>query len=511
MGKRRQLRRGIMEMGRVREMLRLKEAGHTQREIHRLVGVARSTIQEYLWAAAQHELTYERAKALKDDELQALFCKRTPGRSRREVSEPDYSRIHSEYLSRKGVTLVLLWQEWVAASGGGYSYSTFSRRYREWARTRSVTLRHEYRGGEKLFTDYAGETLSYFDDAGVEHRVEVFVAVLAASNRIFAEATSNQKEESWIASHTRALSFYGGVPEAVVPDNLKSAVTKADRYEPLLSKAYEEWAAHYGTTILPARVRKPRDKGKVEKAVQDVERWVLAPLRHVRFLSIGEINAAIAKLLTELNSRPMQSYDGASRDELFTRIDKAALRPLPNTPYVYAHWKIARVSLDYHIQLEQHYYSVPYRFVRAEVSVRVTEHIVEIFHNNERIAAHARSAAKFRYSTLPEHMPPEHKAVRSWTAESFSEWAASIGPETKALTSAFLAAGRHQEQGFRSILGLKRLAEKFSEAALEEAVKVANARRIVSQRFVRILLESRAAPKDAPLVHPNVRGGEYFH
>jgi transposase len=510
MVKQRWLKGGVMSMERVREILRLKEAGYAQREIHRFIGVARSTIQEYLRTAAQHGLSYEKARALKDDELQALLCKKTPGRSRREVLEPDYSQIHAEYLSRKGVTLELLWQEWVSSTGGGYSYSTFNRRYREWAHTRSVTLRHEYRGGEKLFTDYAGERLSYWDEAGVEQPVEIFVAVLAASNRIFSEATKSQKEQCWIGSQSRALAFYGGVPEAIVPDNLKSAVTKADRYEPLLAKSYEEWAAHYGTTIIPARVRKPRDKGKVEKAVQDVERWILAPLRHNRFGNIDEINKAIAERLAELNSRPMPSYDGASRDELFERIDKAALQPLPDKPFIYAHWKIARVSLDYHIQLDHHYYSVPYRFARQEVAARVTEKVVEIFHNNERIASHQRSHTKFDFSTTFEHMPPEHKAVRSWTAESFSQWAKSVGPETSALTNAFFATGRHPEQGFRSILGLKRLAEKFGAQALEEATKLANARSIVSQRFVRQLLENRTA-SHTPLVHTNVRGSGYYH
>ena len=511
MGRRRALQGGVVLMDRVREILRLKEAGYAQREIHRATGVARSTIQEYLRTAGQHGLTHEQAQGLQDDALKTLLQKKTPGRSRTQIKEPDYARVHREYLSRKGVTLELLWQEWVAAAGGGYSYSTFNRRYREWAAAQSVTLRHEYRGGEKLFVDYAGERLSYWDEANVERSVEIFVAVLAASNRIFAEATSTQKEGSWIASHRRALEFFGGVPEAIVPDNLKSAVTEANRYEPRLSKAYEEWAAHYGTAIIPARVRKPRDKGKVEKAVQDVERWVLAPLRNIRFRSIAEINSAIAERLLAFNARPMKSYAGASRDELFERIDKPALQPLPSQPYTYAQWKVARVSLDYHLQLEFHYYSVPYWFVRKEVTVRVTEKLVEIFHNNERIAAHARSFVKFRYSTVHEHMPPEHQAVRSWTAESFTQWAAGIGQETAQLTAAFLATGRHREQGFRSILGLKRLAQKFGAAALEEAARTANSRRIVSQRFVRLLLEQKKPPPETPIAHGNIRGGGYYH
>lgn len=513
MRRERRLTGGVIVMDRVRDVLRLCEAGYCQREIHRATGVARSTVQEYLRTAKLHGLTYEQAKVLKDSELRALLRKKTPGRHRTEVVEPEYSVVNSELGTRKGMTLELLWQEWVKTTGGGYSYSTFNRRYRDWAQTRQVTLRHEYRGGEKLFTDYAGESLSYWEESGVERPIEIFVAVLAASNRIFTEATSSQKELDWISSHCRALEFFGGTPEAIVPDNLKSAVTEANRYEPRLARAYEEWAAHYGTAIIPARVRKPRDKGKVEKSVQDVERWVLAPLRHRRFRSLAEINAAMSELLKGFNARPMDSYEGASRDELFAKIDKPALQPLPLQPYTYAQWKVVRASLDYHIQLEHHYYSVPYRFVRQEVHIRATARIVEIFCNNEKIASHLRSTVKFRYSTTFEHMPPEHKAVRSWTADSFLHWAESVGTETLSLTKAFLKVGRHPEQGFRSLLGLKRLSDKFGRQALEEAAKVANTRHIVSQRFVRQLLEQRQpAPADpTPLQHHNVRGGTYFH
>lgn len=296
MKRQRKIEGGVMGMEHIREILRLNESGYAQREIHRATGVARSTVQEYLRTAKQHGLSYSRAAALKDSELRELLKKKTPGRSRVEVTEPDYGKVHSEYFSRKGVALELLWTEWVAASGGGYSYSTFNRRYREWAKIKSVTLRHEYQGGEKLFVDYAGEKLSYWID-NVEHAAEIFVGALAASNKIFCEATDSQSLPNWLGSHNRMLNFYGGVPGAIVPDNLKSAVEKACRYEPLLCRAYEEWAKHHGTAIIPTRVQKPKDKGKVEKAVQDVERWVLAPLRHVCFESLLELNAAISKRL----------------------------------------------------------------------------------------------------------------------------------------------------------------------------------------------------------------------
>lgn len=330
------------------------------------------------------------------------------------------------------------------ATGGGYSYSTFNRRYREWAKVKSVILRHEYQGGEKLFVDYAGEKLSYWVD-NVEYPAEIFVGVLAASNKIFCEATDSQSLPNWLGSHNRMLDFYGGVPGAIVPDNLKSGVEKACRYEPLLCRAYEEWSKHCDTAIIPTRVQKPRDKGKVEKAVQDVERWVLAPLRHVRFESLIELNSAISKRLLLLNAKGMDSYNGASREDLYLSIDKPQLRALPNEPYVFSEWKKARVSLDYHIQFEQHYYSVPYRYVRKEVLVRTTEKLLEIFHENELISSHIRSKVKFRFSTNSEHMPPAHRAVKSWTQDSFISWAQSVGKETLALTSAFFSDNRHPE------------------------------------------------------------------
>jgi len=417
---------GIMGMEHIREILRLQELGYAQREIHRATGVARSTIQEYLRTAKQHGLNYVRAGVLRDGELREILKKKTPGRKRSEVEEPDYGKVHSEYFSRKGVTLELLWTEWVAATGGGYSYSTFNRRYREWAKIKSVTLRHEYQGGEKVFVDYAGEKLSYWLGE-VEHEAEIFVGALAASNKIFCEATDSQSLTNWLGSNTRMLNFYGGVPGAIVPDNLKSAVEKACRYEPLLCRAYEEWAKHYGTAIIPTRVQKPKDKGKVEKAVQDVERWVLAPLRHVRFSSLCELNTAIRERLEILNAKGMASYGGSSREELYLGIDKPLLRPLPKEPYVFSEWKKARVSLDYHIQFEDHYYSVPYRYVRKEVLLRIREKMVEIFHENELISAHPRSRIKYRFSTNPEHMPPAHRAVKSWTQGSFVSWAESVG------------------------------------------------------------------------------------
>lgn len=512
MARKKRLDRGVVKMERVREVLRLAELGLTQREINRISGVSRAVIQEYLRKAWDIELTWETAKTLSDDELRARFDKRTPGRSRKTAgaAEPDFAALDREYYSRKGVTLELLWKEWIESVGEGYSYPTFCRRYREWAKHRKVILVREYPPGERSFVDYTGEKLSWWDDAGVEHPAEIFVAVLGASSLIFTEATDSQQLLSWIGSNTRALEFYGGVPQVVIIDNLKSGVIKADRYEPELTRTMEEWAAHYGTTVMPTRAKKPRDKGKVEQAVQDVERWVLAPLRKRRFHSLAEMNEAMKPLLQALNDRQMQEY-GASRRERYESSDCHALRPLPPQAYVPATWKLARVNLDYHVELDRHYYSVPFTLSGEQVWVKRTEKLVEILHRNVKVASHAYSSAPFRFSTLPDHMPEHHRVVRSWTAELFTEWAHKIGPETERLVGALLATPRFREQSFRSILGLQRLEKKYGAERLEQAAAHANKRKVVSQRFVRLLLEGGKDSWNSPLTHGNLRGPGYFH
>jgi len=499
-------------MDRIREALRLQESGHKQREIHRITGIARSSLQEYFRTAKKHQLTCLQAKSLSDVDLRSVFGKKTPGRNRKEAQDPNFKLISTELQSRKGVTLELLWQEWVAATGGGYSYSTLCRRYRDWCTESKVTMRHEYYGGEKLITDFAGEGLRYRLADRTTKSVQVFVAVLAASNRIYCEALESQKITPWIGAHTRAFEFFGGTTEAVIIDNLKSGVTKADRYEPELTRAFDEWAAHYGVTAMPTRAGKPRDKGKVEKAVQDVERWVLAPLRNVEFISVGAINNAMRSKLARLNSRRMQDY-GCSRDELFERVDKPALRALPAIRFEIFEWKYCRVNLDYHVELDKHWYSVPFQLLRAEVQVKASERIVEIFHNNQKVASHARGTMAHRHTTDPSHMPAHHAAVKdALKPEGFCTWGKTVGPQTELLVAAFLAAPRYREQSYRSLLGVRRLADKYGNVALEKAAASANRYQIVSQRYIKKLLESSSLPeKNKPLVHKNVRGPGYYN
>lgn len=515
--KRNLLSQGILSMDRVREVLRLHELGLSQRGIHRATGVARSTLQEYLRMSALHGISYEKALSLSDGDLRSLFRKKVPGRTRLQIADPDFDSIHKELRSRKGMTLELLWHEWNETSGGGYSYATFCRRFKEHLRIHSVVMRQEYTPGEKLLSDYSGATLSYRDADGNEHAVEIFVAVLGASNYTYAEATEDQKVVHWVNSHIRALQYFGGVPEALYIDNLKSGVTRSHRYEPIVNRTFAEFAAHYGTAVFPVRARKPQDKAKVEKAVQMVGRRILAPLRNVLFRSVAEINSAIKPLLEELNARTMKDY-GVSRRELFESLEMQALRQLPSLPFICATWKKARISLDYHVQVGHHYYSVPYYHVKKEVWVKSTEKLVEIFLENERIASHIRSNVRYRFSTLESHLPPAHKAVKSWTAENFLQWAHTVGPSTERLVQTILNAPRYREQSYRSILGIQRLEKKYGRELTEKAACTACARKHHSQRALRLILEkyhSASSPRenDAPsvLTHKNVRGAEYYH
>ena len=504
------LQNGLLHVDIIRKVLRLWEQGYSQRAIHRATGAARSSIQEYLRLIGSSGITYEEAHELSDGALRERLGKQPPGRSRMTVTEPSWELVQKELGSRKGVTLELLWSEWCAQSGGGgMSYGTFCRRYREHERRVSVVMRQEYRPGEKCLTDYAGETLSYRDEEGTEHKAEIFVAVLGASDRIYAEASEAQKLEHWIGSHVRAFAFFGGVTESLIIDNFKSGVKHAHRYEPEINRTFEEFAEHYNTAVFPARARKPRDKAKVEQAVQMVERHVLAPLRKERFTSLAQINEAMRPLMDGLGKRIMKDY-GISRDDLFEKLERDSLRPLPAQPFTVATWKRVRVSLDYHVQFDFHWYSVPYYHARKEVWVKVTEKLVEVFLGNERISSHARSFVKYRFSTQECHMPQQHLAMRSMTAENFTSWAKTVGASTQEVVAHILGLPRYKEQAYRSLLGLQRLEKRYGTVEFETACALAVKRRTFSQRAVHQILESTAAPKGA-FSHENIRGGQYYH
>jgi len=506
-------------MRKIREALRLFfAAGLSIRAIARSLRASPATIGGYIRRAEAVGLGWPLPESMDDAALERrLFPAPVPKGTPRPL--PVWSEVHGE-LKRKGVTLALLWQEYKATHPEGLQYSGFCQHYRAWAGKLDVVMRQEHRAGEKLFVDYAGQTVGIIDrGTGEVREAQVFVAVLGASSYTFAEATWTQALPDWIGSHVRALRFFGGAAELLVPDNLRSGVSRPDRYEPDVNPTYHEFASHYDMAVLPARVRKPRDKAKVEVAVQVVERWILAALRRRTFFSLAELNAAIAGLLERLNARPFRKLPG-SRRTLFEQLDRPALRPLPGNPYVFAEWKKVRVHIDYHVEVDGHYYSVPHALVRRELEVRLTAGTVECIYRGQRVASHPRSAMKGRHTTAPEHMPEKHRQMGEWTPERFARWAEKIGPATAALITTVLASRRHPQQSYRSCLGILRLTKSYGDGRLEAAARRALAIGSHSYRSIASILEHRLdeqAPSPeqlelaAPIEHDNIRGGEYFH
>jgi transposase len=500
-------------MRKIREVLRLKfEARLSDQEVAHAIGSARSTVQECLRRSREAGLGWPLPPELDEEALHARLYQRSVPLSR--TPQPDFAHIHAE-LKRAGVTRLLLWQEYKAERPDGWQYSVFCDQYRRWLGTQDIVLRQNHIPGDKMFVDYAGQTVPVIDRAtGEEISAEVFVAVLGASSYTYAEATWTQALPDWLGSHVRALEDFGGVPAAAVPDNLKSGVTKPHRYDPALNPAYQDFAEHYGLAILPARVRKPRDKAKVEVGVQVVERWILARLRNHTFFSLGELNAAIRELVADLNRRPFKKRDG-NRESVFAEIERPALRPLPERRYEYASWKKAKVHLDYHVEIERAYYSVPYALIGKTVEARISANAVEIFHRQQLVARHLRARSRGQFVTLAAHRPERHSAVIDLTHERLRTRALAIGPATAEVLAQQLHRRVHPEESLRTSLGILRLARDFSAEALERAAERAIALKTFSYRALRTLISappaaSEPAQPTLPLEHENVRGEKYF-
>jgi transposase len=507
-----------LSMRTIREILRLKwEKRLSNKQVANSCHIARSTIRDYLERAQRAGLSWPLPADLDDGQLETLLFSPAAAAPIEKRGMPPMEYIHKE-LTRKGVTLRLLWLEYRQANPDGYHYSQFCLRYRQWSSTLDVCLRQTYRAGEKLFVDYAGQTIPITDPVtGQPREASLFVAALGASSYTFAWASFSQDLPSWIEAHVRAFSFFGGVPEILVPDNLKSGVTTPCRYEPDINATYHEMSRHYGTVVIPARVARPRDKSKVESAVLVAERWILAALRNHTFFSIAELNRAIAEKLQDLNGRPFQKMDGTRRN-LYETIDRPALKPLPPIPYEYAEWKKARVNVDYHIDVDGHYYSVPYQLVREQIEVRLTATTVEVLFKNRRVAAHPRSTLRGQHTTLPEHMPKAHQKYLEWTPSRIIDWAAKTGPHTRDLVARIMESRRHPEQGFRSCLGIIRLGKRYPVDRLEAACARALLLKAYSYKSVESILKTsldkQAVPESAasgkPVLHYNIRGGEYY-
>lgn len=511
-------RKRTISVRKMREVLRLSHLGFSQRKIAQSCNLARSTVGEYQAQAKGAGIDWHTAQNLEDRELVTRL--RPPSEPLAQKQEPDYEQLRRD-ARQKGVTLYLLWEEYAAENpDNAYSYSQFCRRYRSWRDNKRLSMPQEHKPGEKIFIDYAGMKVPIFKPHSdeVDFEASIFIAALGLSSYTFAEATRNQELQSWLSSHCRMFRFFGGVSEILTPDNLKSGVNKPCRYDPDINPSYHNLAQHYGTCVIPARVKKPKDKPKAESAVLVAGRRVLAALRNRRFYSLADLNAAIAQLLVELNDRKTRRFPD-SRRALFEQFDRPALKPLPPQPFVLTLDKEATVHIDYHVTFERHHYSVPYELVGERVLLRVSDKTVEILHQGARVALHLRSSRHWGYTTSADHMPPSHKAMNEqWTPERFLAWAKKFGPHTTSMTELILSSPIHSQQAYRSVLGLLRLEKHYGASRLEAACARALHLGLDRRKHVLNILKnkqdvlplpelSKTAP---PVLHSNIRGSRYY-
>jgi len=506
-------------MRKITEVLRLGLGeGLSCRLVGQATGMPTTTVFDYLARAKAAGLSWPLAEGIDDAALERLLF-RLPAASPAGRPLPDWAALDRELRSKQNVTLALLHLEYKEQHPDGYQYSQFCRHYHAWRGTLDLVMRQEHKAGERCFVDWAGQTVPIFDPASgdISFAAQIFVAVLGASSHTYAWAFPSQELEHWISGHVGAFEAWAGAPRLIVPDNPRTGVTKAHRYEPELHRSYEEMATHYGAAVLPARPRKPRDKAKAEAGVQVVQRWILARLRKRRCCSLGELNTAIAELLVGLNAKPFRKMEG-SRQSRFEELDRPALRPLPLARYEFALWKTATVNIDYHLEVDHHYYSVPHQLVHQKLDVRRSASTVEIFHNGKRVASHLRSSVRGGYTTLPEHMPESHRRHAEWTPTRIASWAAQTGPQTAALVEGVMRSRPHPEQGFRSCLGIMRLGKRYGDERLEAACARALALRALSYRSIESILthglDGQRLPAPAPhataINHANLRGPDYY-
>jgi len=508
-----------VSMRKIKEVLRLNNQGLGNREIARRLNISAGSVSNYLTRTKSAGLAWPLSGEWCDDKIYSVLF---PATSKNPSHpHPDFGKVHKE-LKRKGVTLMLLWYEYQSQQPKGYSYSRYCELYRAFIGKLKPSMRLIHRAGEKLFVDYSGLTVPWVEkETGEVRHAQIFVAVLGASNYTFIEATANQSLISWVQSHVRAFDFFGGVPTCLVPDNLKSGVTKSHLYDPDVNRTFQELADHYDIAVVPARVRAPKDKSKVEVGVQGIQRWILAPLRDITFFSVHDINEAIQPLLKAYNERDFYELEG-TRLSHYQEVDKPALKPLPAKSYVYAEWKKARVSIDYHLAIDKHYYSVPYRHLKETIDVRMTPATIECFHKGNRIAIHQRSY-KPGHSTIHEHMPRAHQEYAEWTPERMHAWANKIGPNTGKLIKELTQMHKIPEQSYRGCLGILRLSKRYGPERLENAaIRALHIGAIRYKNIESILksgLDQQPLPKPASesvaaaptRLHDNIRGSKYYH
>lgn len=511
-----------VSMRKIMEVLRLHyEQGCSNRDIALSVGISPSTVSTYLTRAKIAGISWPMSSEYDEDSLYSCLFPPAPSSKSIQRPLPDTTLIHQE-LKHKGVTLFLLWHDYRSRYPDGYGYSRFCEIYREFVGKLKPSMRMTHYAGDKLFVDYSGLTVPWVDkETGVIHDAQIFVAVLGASNYTYVEATKDQGLRNWVASHIHAFEFFNGVPSCLVPDNLRSGITTAHRYDPVTNETYQDLANHYSVAIVPARVRAPKDKSKVEVGVQGIQRWLLAPLRHCTFFSVAEINAALAPLLKSYNERPFQQLPG-SRVSQYETIDKPALKPLPSSRYCFAEWKHAKAGIDYHVAIDKHYYSIPYTYLKERIDVRISDKTVECFFKGKRIAVHQRSF-NFGHTTLKEHMPKAHQEYVEWTPERLRSWALRIGTNTAQLIEEVINLQKIPQQAYRSCLGILRMGKRYGNDRLENAAIRALYLGAFRYKSIESILQNGLDKQPLPLPasetrtavttthHDNVRGPSYYH
>ena len=510
-----------LSMRKIREVLRLRyDLGLLQHEIARSCSISQPSVNRYLQRALACDLSWPLPEDCDDQRLNQLLFPAVPeGGSPAERKPPvDFAEVHRQLQSNKHVTLQLLWEEYQQSQPAGYRYSQFCELYRRWRRKLDVVLRQDYRAGEKMFVDWAGATIPIYDrESGEAKAASLFVAALGASSYTFAHATLSQDLANWIDCHIRAFEFFQGSSKLVVPDNPRTGVTRACRYEPDLNRTYLEMAQFYGVAIMPARPYKARDKAKVEAAVLLAERWLIAVLRHEKFFSLADLNQALVPLLERLNQRPFRKREGC-RASLYATLDRPALQPLPVQRYVLAEWKKVRVNIDYHIEVDRHYYSVPFQLRGEEVEARFTLTTVEIFYRGTRVASHIRSFVAYHHTTVHEHRPKSHQAYLEWSPSRLIHWGESVGPATAQVIRTILESKPHPEQGYRACLGILRLGKRYTDARLEAASKRALTAQACSYPSLKSILQQGldqqttlpVEPERTGPQHENLRGATYY-
>jgi transposase len=504
-------------MRRIKECLRLYfELKVSQAAIARALQIARSTVGDYIERARKCGKPWAELNALNEEQMEALLFTGQQQKTDEPRPLPDWNEVHKELHSKSYMTLRVLWEEYVKTHPDGYSYPRYIVLYRQWAQRLKVYMRQRHIGGEKLFVDYSGKKPKIRDfRTGEEREAELLVMAWGASQYIYAEAQESQQLPCWIMGHRRGYEYFGCAPHIEVDDNLKSAVTKACRYDPDVNLTFTEFATHYGVAVIPARPRKPKDKPKAENAVLLVQRWILACLRHRVFYSVAELNRAIIELLEVFNDKQMQRLP-KSRRQLFEELDKPNALPLPAEPFVYREWSFPTVAFDYHIEVDHHFYSVPWTLAKKKVSVRTTENAVEVFHHQDRVALHLRSRAEYQYTTLTEHMPPAHQKYAEWTPARIFKWAQEIGPATHKLIEKVIKTKFHPQQGFRPSMGILRLGKTYGNDRLEAAAVIALTFGFVRVQQITDLLrngrdkQAKQGPTATVKNRVNIRGRGYY-